>query len=225
MKKTLWFLGAMAVGVAVSCYNPDLAGVHYSCDEANPYCPDGLECSGGVCQKPGSDPGGTTDGPPPPPTDGGTAVAGCRYGGGTDLGAGVFACPGRFNPNRSGGLPRASELCAAGASICSSPRTADMQKCNSLPGFFGSTQPARYDGNGSRGSGSNYSCSSTNNQFNRAVAGCGRLANGQIADKACNGFTRVLDCTAVDPWTCYSSTLDDSHDNTNPSDGVLCCLP
>lgn len=223
MTKTLWFLGAVAVGVAVSCYNPDLAGVHYSCDEANPYCPDGLDCIAGVCQKPGADPGGSTDGPPPV-ADGGTTLVACRNPGGTDLGGGVFACPGVFNRARAGGQPVAAELCANGASICTSPRTADLQKCNGLAGFFGSTQPARYDGNG-RGDPRNYSCQTTGNLGDVAVPGCGRLTNGQVVDKACGGFTRVLDCRQVTTWTCNSNTLDNNHDNTNPNDGVLCCLP
>jgi len=221
MSKSISALGTLALLLGAACYSPNLSTVRYSCDEANPYCPDGLDCIGGVCLAPGSS--NMADGPPGG-TDGGTSVAGCRYGGGTDLGGGVFACPGVFSPTRANGAPKASELCAMGASICSMPRTANLTLCNSLPGFFGSTQPARYSGGG-RGNPNNYSCQSTNNGMDRAVPGCGRLTQNQVMDKSCGGFTRVLDCNNVTSWGCYSSTLDDSHDNSNPADGVLCCLP
>lgn len=219
---TIWTasLGLIFVTLTSSCYNPDLTGVKYSCDEVNPYCPDGLECSGGVCVKPGS----TTDATPMQPSDGGVPLAGCRFSGGVDLGGGVFACPGEFYRNRAGS-PTASELCAVGASICSSPRTADLAKCNSLPGFFGSTQPIRYNGSGNRDDAKNYSCQSTGNPFDRAVSGCGRLTSGQVADKNCGGFTRVLHCSAVQSWTCNNDVLDNSHENSSAQDGVLCCLP
>ncbi len=221
MTKFLSALGFAFVALATSCYSPDLSGVKYSCDEVNPYCPDGLECSGGVCVKPGSG----SDASPMLPGDGGASVAGCRFAGGTDLGGGVFACPSIFKPNRSGGAPIASELCAVGASICTSPRSADMAKCDSLPGFFGAAQGAAYDGRGSYNDPNNYSCQSTGNSFNRAVAGCGRLVKDQIIAKACGGFSRVLNCFAVQSWTCNSNVLDDSHDNGNAQDGVLCCVP
>lgn len=216
--------GTLALLFGVSCYSPDLSGVRYSCDETNPYCPDGLECSGGVCVPPGGG-NNNSDGPPASGPDGGMSVAGCRYGGGTDLGGGVFACPGAFNRNRNNGLPRASELCANGATICNTPRSANLALCNTLPGFFGSTQQARYDGSGSKNDPNNYDCQASGGFQDRAVAGCGRLTSNMTADKNCGGFTRVLDCDAVQSWVCNSSTLDDSHDNTNPSDGVLCCLP
>jgi hypothetical protein len=223
MSKSILALGTLALLFGVSCYSPDLSAVRYSCDEANPYCPDGLDCIGGMCVKPGS--GNTNaDGPPASVSDGGATVAGCRYGGGTDLGGGVFACPGVFSPTRANGAPKASELCANGATICTMPRSANQTTCNALTGFFGAAVPARYNGGG-RGNPSNYSCQSTNNGQDRAVAGCGRLTNNQVMDKNCSGFTRVLDCTNVTSWQCYSGTLDDNHENTNPSDGVLCCLP
>lgn len=227
MFKSISALGTLALLFCASCYSPNVGAVRYSCDETNPYCPDGLECSGGVCVTPGSGGNNNSDGPPPPPpSDGGSTVMGCRYGGGTDLGAGVFACPGAFNSRRNNGLPRASELCANGATICGAPRTANMQLCNTLPGFFGSTQPARYD-SGNKNNANSYSCQErTGPGFNnRAVSGCGRLTNSMTADKNCNGFLRILDCDAVDSWSCNSSILDDSHDNTNAADGVLCCLP
>ncbi len=223
MSKSVSALGALALLFGVACYSPDLSAVRYSCDEANPYCPDGLDCVAGVCVKPGTSTN-NGDGPPVGGMDGGMSVAGCRYGGGTDLGSGVFACPGVFSPTRANGAPRASELCAQGATICSAPRSANLTACNALPGFFGSTQPARYNGGG-RGNPSNYTCQSTNNGNDRAVAGCGRLTNNQVMDKACGNWTRVLDCTNVTSWQCYSSVLDDNHENTNPADGVLCCLP
>ncbi|MBL9004914.1 MAG: hypothetical protein JNJ46_11755 [Myxococcales bacterium] len=221
MTKLLSALGLALVALSASCYSPDLSGVKYACDEVNPYCPDGLECISGVCSKPGTG----TEPPPMQPSDGGAPLAGCRFAGGTDLGGGVFACPGEFNRNRSGGRPIASELCAIGASICSSPKTADMAKCNSLPGFFAGTQPARYDGRGSLNDPNNYDCQQADNPGNRAVAGCGRLARDQIVAKTCGNFSRVLQCFAVQSWTCNSDLVDDSHDNSNAQDGVLCCLP
>ncbi len=35
-----------------ACYSPNTASVGYSCDDANPYCPDGLVCRNKVCVDP-----------------------------------------------------------------------------------------------------------------------------------------------------------------------------
>lgn len=213
---TMRTLGLLfALGIA-ACYSPDLSNVHYTCDETNPYCPDGQDCIGGTCQAPGS--AATTQ----PAPDGGVAGSGCRYGGGTDLGGGVFACPGLFN-SKLDAIPLASQLCADAYAICKTPGSADINRCKSLPGFFAADVLGNRIGNNVDAN-SMVCAPSTSRGAQPVWSGCGRTSKNEIVEKTCGGWPEALDCYAVKTWQCYGDAIDNS-ENTNARDGVLCCKP
>lgn len=209
--------GLALVGtLAVSCYNPDLSGVSYTCDEANPYCPDGLECVSGACLTPGSTPAvpdGGTAGPP----DGSMTVNGCK-GQGFVVGMNYFACPGVFNGDTRDMIPAASALCATGFKICGDAKGLDVAACRALGGFFATSVNMRRNGNG------NFECGVSNN--NPYYAGCGKDARQTVDDvpmtQQCAGLPQAIDCRGDQQWYCDPSQLDRT---TNPVgvDGVLCC--
>jgi hypothetical protein len=215
------FAAALSLGagmLAVSCYSPDLSGVQYTCDEFNPYCPDGLECIGGVCLQPGSPlPDGGSSGPP----DGTMAAAGCRSGQGFVVGS-AFACPGRFNDNGGDTIPSGAQLCADNFQPCTMASGIDQAKCRSLGGFFAAKVPVRRDTD----SPPNYACG-TPNSAQRLVlfAGCGRNTNFDLTPPLmCGGFTQLLDCSAEQNWDCGTSgNFDNIDEQNNSADGVLCC--
>lgn len=214
-------LGLIAIGLslagtfAVSCYSPDLSGVNYTCDEANPYCPDGLECIVGACLPPGSTPpvpDGGTAGPP----DGSMTVNGCK-GQGFVVGQNVFACPGAFNPDTRDAVPAASALCATGFKICGDAKGLDIPMCRALGGFFAAQVNVRRNNN-------NFECGVSNS--NPYYAGCGKNARNTVSDvpmmQQCAGFPQAIDCRGDNQWLCDPNQLERT---TNPisADGVLCC--
>jgi hypothetical protein len=208
MKRLGFGFFAAALVLAASCYNPDTAAVRYSCDEANPYCPDGLECISDVCLPPGTPP---PDGGTSAPPDGTVASRGCKSGMGFVVGT-AFACPGTFG----GGSPPASQLCAANFKICTDAQGVDQTACRKLSGFFGAQVNVRRSNNV-------YSCGYDKN--NPYFGGCGQSRTSIVdvpAIPMCPSFGQILSCVADRPWTCTSDKLDNIS-NTNGSDGVLCC--
>lgn len=207
--KRLWLC---LIGFAASCYSPDLTGVRYTCDTANPYCPDGLTCVGGICQLPGGDSGDGGIGPAP---DGGAAISGCRSGTGTKVGT-AFACPGRFNNNVFDSVPTASQRCADGYKLCTDSVGIDLSACQNLSGFFASQVPVHRENQ------TMLVCGAASGNQSRLFAGCGRATNTVLSlSPACTGFDQALDCS--DPqWTCDRNSLDNTSQK-NDFDGVLCC--
>jgi hypothetical protein len=205
-------LGFSAVVFALSCYSPDLSGVRYTCDEANPYCPDGLECIAGSCLTPGSTP--TTDGGTAMP-DGTMAAAGCRSGQGFVVGT-AFACPGAFNGNGGDNIPPASQLCADTYRICPDAAGIDQTACKMLSGFFAAQVNVRRNN-------SVYQCGvSGSNPF---FAGCGGARSTVVdlpAGQMCQNFGQAIDCMRDDPWYCTDGNLNNISNSSN-ADGVLCC--
>lgn len=225
--KRIWLglFGFLSLGTVAACYSPDLSGVHYICDENNPYCPDGLTCIAGTCAKPGESPingdlgSGTDLGPSP---DGSMPAVGCKSGAGFALGGDVFACPGKFSTFR--GIQRGDQLCAGGYALCSQAGGADLARCKTLSGFFASTTPERRDKNNTDPS--KFVCEAPkggNDQ--RLFTGCGHSAQAPTYEipNACAGFTQVVDCYVGGAWGCFSSTELKDADNTVATDGVLCC--
>ena len=203
-------LGFSAILIfAASCYSPDLSGVRYSCDEANPYCPDGLECIGGSCLTPGSTPTVPDGGTVP---DGMVAAPGCKSGSGFVVGS-AYACPGAFDHT-------ADQLCASGYRICTDSPGIDQTACKMLSGFFAAAVNVRRTSGGSNPS---YGCG-TNTQ-DPYLAGCGRSMPNIAAlsgNSVCMGFTQALACVAERNWDCNNASLSQTV-NRNAGDGVLCC--
>lgn len=233
--KRIWLglLGFLSLGTAAACYSPDLSGVHYICDENNPYCPDGLTCIAGTCAKPGetpmngdlgSNPDLTTPANPDAAMPMPMPAAGCQSGLGFVLGGDVFACPGKFSVVRGASIPHADQLCASGYALCSQPGGADLAKCKTLSGFFGATQSARRDKNVYDPS--RFVCELPKNGGDvHLYTGCGRSAQAPTYDisNACAGFTQVVECTFGGAWGCLGNTELKDADNTVATDGVLCC--
>lgn len=215
--KLLW-LGCLAL--LGGCYSPDLSGVRYTCDEANPYCPDGLFCLSGVCQKQSgmvSD-AGAGGGLP----DGVMSAPGCRLGMGYTVGS-AFACPSEFSSNAADSIPAASQLCATGYQLCSMAAVIDLAACRKLSGFFAAQVPMR---RGNSLDPKTFVCGATSGQMQMPLfAGCGRQTKDDVYDvaqQACGGFTQALDCFQDPKWFCKSTNLD-GVDQQNSFDGVLCC--
>ena len=206
---------SLAVMLAVRCYSPDLSGVHYTCDETNPYCPDGLECIEGACLPPGSTP--TSDGGSLP--DGTMAVMGCASGQGFAVGN-AFACPGQFN-TADDAIPKASALCATGYKLCTDAGMVDQNACKMLKGFFAGQVNLKRSGNGQN----NQPLQCGYQMFNPFFGGCGVSRTniiGLTGTQVCSGFGQAVDCVSEQAWQCNSNNLDGSI-NTNAGDGVLCC--
>ena len=158
MSKSISVLGTLAL-LLRGRVQPDLSAVRYSCDEANPYCPDGLDCIGGVCLAPAAAtwqmvPGGT---------DGGASVAGCRYGGGTDLGGGVFACRASL-AQRAPMVPESQRALCHGRQHLQHAAHGQPDALQLTTRFLGAR--SRLANGGGRGN-NNYSCQSTNNGQDR----------------------------------------------------------
>lgn len=215
----LGLLSLLSLGTFAACYSPDLSGVHYSCDQTNPYCPDGQTCINGTCAFPGDTPAGDLGNP-----DGGPAASGCKAGGGTQLGGDVWACPGKFSVVRGPDVPHADQLCASGYGLCTQAGSADLAKCKMLTGFFA----AKADAKGDKGTMAPdaIACDPPKNGNDaHFYPGCGKSAQATVIDitHSCVGFSQVVECHFGGVWGCLSNTPLDQADNTIATDGVLCC--
>lgn len=210
----------LAVSLSAACFNPDYSSVQYVCDEANPYCPDGLSCIEGQCLPPDTE-------IQSPEEDGGipdlrTPVAGCASGSGTQVGT-AFACPGRFTSRSGSSTPSASQLCAAGYTICTNASGIDLARCRMLSGFFAASAPMRR-GNGTPNP-STFACGTPTGSMSQVLwAGCGVNQTNTVFDlvQPCQGFGQAVDCVTDNRWSCFSANLS-STDQENAANGVLCC--
>ena len=211
-----WALWHCCSGAA--CCSRTSARCAIPADEANPYCPDGLDCIGGVCWRPAAAtwqmvPGGT---------DGGASVAGCRLQRRHGLRRRRLCLPGVFSSTRANGAPKTSELCAYGRQHLQHARMANLTLCNFATRFFGSTQPARHNGGG-RGN-NNYSCQSSEQRSGSRRPGLRTVdAESGHGQELCRVHSRCLDCNNVTSWGCYGSTHRRQPRQQQPADGVLCC--
>ncbi len=197
-----------------SCYSPNLSGVTYTCDDLNPYCPDGLTCIGGVCRLPGVDAGGNTLMP-----DALMSAAGCHSGMGFVVGT-AFACPGTFDGQKT----LASQLCAAGYHICTNATGIDQTTCRTLSGFFAAQVQMHRDAKSLDPM--TFACGPAMMMQLRLISGCGRMTANDVFDvtkQACSGFDQALDCILDNAWNCDTAMMLDMAQQSNPGDGVLCC--
>lgn len=110
-----------ALLIFVGCYNPDLTRVHYTCDEANPYCPDSLQCFQGCCGGPPCKAGPVfvpdgatvTDMGVVFPPDLRAPLTGCKGNQGHIINDTMNACLGMANGGDS-----VHRLCATGWALC-----------------------------------------------------------------------------------------------------------
>lgn len=233
-----------------ACYAPDLSKVHYTCDEKNPFCPDGQSCIAGCC---GGPPCGDE---PAPGRDGGAGDGSAPDGGNADLVSPSWdpaAPPANIPACKSGRkgwqLTTKMAACQAGSllpdGICNdlqgwTPCQANQltqQQCSSVPwGFFGSRQHGRQDSrtpdgtmqctwNGGAGA------TSTEQRF---IFGCGKagaVVTWDITENPCGGFQRAIPChggtfSAPSSWSCpYGTNTDQDAGQVaaDPMDGELCC--
>lgn len=219
--KRAWPIFFVLVG---ACYSPSLSGVSYTCDERNPYCPDGLVCTSGRCQEPGVD---NVDGGSMSQPDGLMPAAGCRSGVGYTVGT-AFACPGAFNNNKMDAIPAASQLCADTYQICNKSAGIDLAQCKTLPGFFAAQVQAHRDSTDNVDP-NNITCGGPKGNQLQLFVGCGRTTQNIVfnlsANQMCEAFGQVLDCSKENEWDCNNAPNLDGVTQRNSRDGVLCCKP
>lgn len=219
---------AAAALFASGCFNPDLTGVVFKCDDINnTQCPAGQTCLEGDCV-PAESPS-----PTDPGLDGGTGgvdmaspggtTTGCSAGGGSDVSKGsskqAYACTGVFGGyNR----PNASSLCASGYQLCTNADTIDLTKCNQEPkGFFVSKVLTKRDRNTPPGTG----CGSPGKNETAMFAGCGPGTTSVVTlTSACSNFAKAWDCND-NQLACYNlgGYSPDASQSTRTDYGVLCC--
>lgn len=221
----------------LGCYNPDLSGVHYTCDDKNPYCPDGLTCVGGVCRgKAGVDASGGVDGAGPPadmspaPADmwgvQGPAV-GCKSGTGYQISASAAACPGVFANDPS------MSACAPGWSTCTqNPLPPSVCKQRMIFGaqacFIGAVR-AQDRSNPTDSQSMIQSWAGADANSYRYILGCGACIGWADAAIQAGGFTNTMQCDQpVVDFQCPKSVPGKDSDflkvsNKDPNGGVFCC--
>jgi len=196
----------MLLGSLVGCFNP--GPPTYKCDPSNP-CPEGLACVAGLCASPQASDGAM----PPDAMPDLRAAAGCKKGGGTQLG-GAWACPGAFSPAEP-----ASSLCGPGWALCTSGSQVDLAACSNLTSFFVSATIGKGSGTGE------YVCTGSDASYpERSVYGCGRRAGVQTF-LSCSGFVKAL-IKGDAAWSSPNlTTSTDQTSDTSSTDGALCCQP
>ena len=201
-------LGLAVLGLA-ACYNPST--VTLLCPAGQSDCPVDQRCVDGLCTRVvgGTDDMSIID---LASTDGATPAdlaqpGGCKAGKAIVVGAKVRACPGTF-PAGGG-----SSLCGTGYSVCTTLTPGDISACRNVAAFFVADQPAYFVG-----SPSNEICGTS--LANQVMYGCGQAGN--TGARQCGGFPVevALGASLMSPNGSFSSLA-----NSDPSQGVLCCLP
>lgn len=223
---------AAAALLVSGCFNPDLTGVVFKCDDINnAQCPAGQTCLEGNCvpqDTGGMTPGGPTD-------DGGTGAVdmaipggtttGCASGGGTDVTKSgsklAYSCAGNFFAVGFGS-PSAVGLCASGYEICTKADNIDLAKCNQDPkGFFIARVVTKRDGKQPPATG----CGSPGRNESGMFAGCGGATQSVITlTQSCTGFSKAWDCGDGQLY-CFNNNgySPEATGSTRSDYGVLCC--
>ena len=229
MMRTAFSLSLFAL--VAGCFSPNLEGVSFLCDEANPQCPAGYECAESKCFPTDNFPLTMPDPDPTPlPPDAGGGMmgaAGCASNTGfnvsKDMMRPAFACPGTFT-NSTDKQRNVNRLCAAGYVVCGDATRVNVGACNMITtGFFVARVVARRSS-----SSTEVACMSPGgNQKEALWAGCGRTGQDIFMAPMCGmGFTAARDCnldTKVSSFGCWSTTNLDAAYNTQAASGALCC--
>lgn len=182
------------------CFDPDTSHLTILCDAARPECPDGQSCINNRCTPVGDVPDGGD-------TADMTLAEGCTSGRGTQLGS-AYACPGAF------AATFVKQRCAPSWKICTSATGIDLTKCDTLSGFFIADVPGSWTGTMEM-------CTASN--MNPIWFGCGgKQELVRTAMVQCGGFPKSMECRATG-WSCNAKQDLNQTENTNASDGVLCC--
>ena len=226
---------AAAALFASGCFNPDLTGVVFKCDDINnTQCPAGQVCLEGNCVTTDIIGGGPTD-------DGGTgsadlagtvpSVTGCAAGGGNDVSKGqsklVYTCAGTFDStfNTSRNINR---LCATGYELCTKADNIDMNKCSQEPsGFFMARVITQRDNMMASKNG----CGSPGKNQGPMWAGCGASLSYVVPlASSCSNFTKAWDCgysqtTGDTQLDCYNfgGYSPEASASKRADHGALCC--
>lgn len=226
MMRTAFSLSLFAL--VAGCFSPNLEGVSFLCDDANPQCPAGYECAESKCfptdritlMMPEPDPT-----PLPPDAGGGMmGAAGCASGNGfnvsKDMMRPAFACPGTWQ-STGDKTKNINRLCAAGYVVCGDATRVNITACNMIPtGYFVARVVARRNKNSTE-----VACMTPGgNQGEVLWAGCGRTGQDIFMAPMCGmGFTSARDCDPGSAFGCFSYTSLDSTFNTQAASGALCC--
>jgi hypothetical protein len=203
----------------LGCFDPGIAPLR--CSEAQPACPDGLICQGGMCQAADSvDAGAMTDLSSVDLRIGDMNQSGCASGAGFPIGTmGCWACAGSFSPAKT-----ASSLCASGYSLPTNAAKISDADCTKISGGF--FMASVYGASSRNFADPNLSqCGSfTGGLLEPGFFGCGTAQQSGTLNPsaACNGFRQHLQCFTLNGLSCPRSDINQST-NTTATNGVICC--
>ncbi len=209
-------IAAFAV-LLCACFDPGPAPLR--CSEAQPGCPDGFVCLGGMCKDSASNADllSINDQSMDMMITDFSSIPGCADGKGSTIGkGGCWTCPGLFGAGK-----KASSLCHSAFGIPTNSNLITDSECLAVgTGFFyssayGSTSFNYADPNTAQ-------CTNMPTSGIAAFFGCGAGGGVVSPSVACRGFRANLQCIGASGLTCPNFDLDQAT-NTKPTNGVLCC--
>ena len=202
---------ALAV-LLCACFDPGPAPL--LCSEAQPGCPDGLVCLGGMCKDSASNADMQTQDMTIADL---SSIPGCADGKGAQIGKnGCWTCPGLFGASK-----KASTLCNSSFGIPANSNLITDSECVAVvAGFFYS---AAFGSTGYNYADPNIAqCTNMPTSGTVAFFGCGTGGGVVAPTVACKGFRPNLQCLPASGLTCQDFDIDKAT-NTKPTNGVLCC--
>jgi hypothetical protein len=203
-------LAAFAV-LLCACFDPGPAPL--LCSEAQPGCPDGLVCLGGMCK----DSASSSDMQAMDMMIADLSVIpGCADGKGAPIGnKGCWTCPGTFS------APNAKTLCALTHQPALDSQLISDADCQAvLSGFFLSSV---FGGTSALYSDPKIAdCGFVTVKTEPAFFGCGVGGGNVNPSIACKGFRSNIQCLPDNGISCTGQKLDFAG-NSKPNNGVLCC--
>lgn len=201
----------------LGCFDPGIAPLR--CSEAQPACPDGLICKGGMCQAADSaDASVSTDLSSVDMRVSDMSQSGCASGAGFPIGTmGCWACAGTFSPAKN-----ASSLCASGYSLPTNAAKIPDADCIKVTGGF--FMSSLYGGTSVNFADPNYSQCGFFSFGEQGFFGCG-VAQGSgtlNTSAACSGFRQNLQCKTTNGLSCPRADIN-QNTNTSATNGVICC--
>ena len=195
-----------------ACFDPGPAPLR--CSDAQPGCPDGLVCLGGMCK----DSASSSDMQAMDMLIADfSSIPGCADGKGAPVGKnGCWTCPGLFGASK-----KASTLCHSAFGIPANSDLITDSDCLAVAGGFflssayGATSFMYNDPNMAL-------CTNMPLTLIPAFFGCGTGGGVVSPSVACRGFRPNVQCNANTGLTCPTYDVN-LVTNTKPSNGVLCC--